>query len=127
MKYRVATSFLLLAGVASASHAQRVDPRAAGARLDGAIVAGRAQAFGIAGPRTVTRSSTSACTTHLVAGKESWDIDWKTATIDDESSATDLDITMGRPDAVFALSFGDRTQLRAARLAAKQLAAACAK
>lgn len=125
MKIHLAVFGAILLGAAVPADAQRGDVKAEGARFDAAVIAGHAQAYGIAGPMTVARATTVGCTTHLLSGKEDWTIDWTSASIDDESSASDLDVTMGRPDAVFVLHFVDRTKLSAARLAGRHLAAGC--
>lgn len=127
MKRVIAPFALLLLGTVVPAGAQRLDAKGEGARFDAAILAGHAQAYAIAGLRSVTKAVTTGCATHLISGKEDWTIDWRSATIDDESSPSNLDVTMGSPDNVFSLKFGDRTKLGAARLAGRHLGAACAR
>ncbi len=125
MKGLVASFVMVVLGTAVPAQAQRFDAKVEGARFDAAIVAGRAKAYGMTGPRIVAKSVTSRCQTHLISGKEDWTIDWTSASISDLTKGATLMVSMG-PTQDFALDFADRAQLRIARSAGEHLAAACA-
>ncbi len=118
---------VFLIAVAAPSQAQRADLKAEGAHLDAALIAGQARAPAMQGTGRLTKVSTIGCSTHLIAGKEDWTIDWKAASVNPASTPKVLKVLMDRnqPDQEFWITFGVPAQGRIAKAASEQLILNC--
>lgn len=125
MKYKFTLLALIALGVSVPAYAEHVNRKDQGERFDSAVISGGATVYGASGPKSVSRAITSGCVTQLYAGKDIWEIDWTTSTIENGTPGTKLDITMGRPDVVFSLQFGDGAKLRSALAPARALDSSC--
>lgn len=124
----IRTVLLLLAAALGAAPAAATAPGADGARFAAALLAGKARVPALNGTGALTAATSTGCTTHLVAGREDWTIDWKAASISPASTATTLKILLDRnnPDQEFWLRIGNPAQGRIARTAGSGLIGACA-